>query len=104
MREKPVHQIWRDHMLAGAMQQYPEEHGDSALYVFLYPADNVACARAVERYRELLTHEETFAAVTLEEVMAALDAETEGAAWVKALRGRYLAWEKVDAAIAAGKG
>lgn len=64
----PLGQLWRNHLLAGALLS----RGDYAegLFVMLYPARNTACRRAVAEYRNLLTSESTFAAWTLEEVVA----------------------------------
>jgi hypothetical protein len=101
LRQKPVEQLWRDHMLAGSMHLDKAAGWESGLYVFLYPEDNEPCRRAAQLYRELLLHDRTFAPVTLEAMVDAMDAETESAAWVRELRDRYLGWEKVDAALAA---
>ncbi len=97
LRLKPLQQIWRDHMLAGAMHQHEPAGWDSGLYVFLYPQDNEACRRAVQLYQDLLADQRTFSPVTLEVVVAAIEAETD-APWVRELRERYLLWAKVEAA------
>jgi hypothetical protein len=50
---------------------------DDGFCVFLYPEGNGDCASAVGKYRECLTSEDTFAAWTLEEVVAAIDGKTD---------------------------
>jgi hypothetical protein len=101
LRKKPVEQLWRDHMLAGSMHLDTVAGWESFLYVFLYPEDNEPCRRAAAQYRDLLVHDRTFAPVTLEAMVDAMDAETRSAPWVRELRDRYLGWDKVDAVVAA---
>src|SRR5690606_9641065 len=71
LRGKPLQQIWRDHLLAGALLAGGLGYDEGA-FVFLHPEGNLACARAVARYREQLTRGDTFIAWTLEQVFAAL--------------------------------
>jgi hypothetical protein len=97
-KEKPLEQLWRDHMLAGSMLMN-DERWSSGLYVFLYPEDNTSCRKAVTSYGDGLSDTSTFAAITLETVATTLARET-AAPWVTALRDRYLAWEKVDRLLA----
>ena len=96
LQAKPLEQIWRDHLLAGAMLVV-EPKWKSGLYVFLYPQDNVPCQHAVAAYQRCLTDSDTFAVVTLEKVVTALRTQTN-AEWVKALARRYLAWQRVEQA------
>jgi hypothetical protein len=86
-------------MLAGSMLLDTSAGWETALYVFLYPSGNVVCDSAVQRYGEHLSDARTFEAVTLETVIAAIEAETD-AAWIRELRARYLGWEKIDRLIA----
>ncbi|HVH44326.1 MAG TPA: hypothetical protein VM925_18365 [Labilithrix sp.] len=95
LRRKPVEQIWRDHMLAGSMLLASSEW-ETGLYVFLYPEDNEPCRAAVQLYREYLSDGGTFDAVSLERVTEAIEAETD-ASWIRDVRRRYLAWEKIGA-------
>lgn len=94
LRVKPVEQLWRDHMLAGAMLLEASAGWETALYAFLYPEGNVACGRAVLLYRDLLADARTFDAVTLETFLGVLQAEVEWP-WVAELRDRYLGWGKI---------
>ena len=97
LRAKPLQQVWRDHLLAGSMLATGEwSRGE---FVFLYSRDNERCQGVVTRYAECLTDDGTFAAWTLEGVVDAIRGETD-AAWVAAFYSRYLAFDRVDAAIA----
>jgi len=99
LRREPIEQLWRDHMLAGSMLLDTSAGWESGLYVFLYPEDNKVCRAAVQLYREHLSDARTFDAVTLEAVVAAIEAETD-AAWIRELRARYLGWEKIERLLA----
>lgn len=97
LKTKPLQQIWRDHLLAGALLGGGLGYDEGA-FVFLYPEANAACARAVAAYRAELTSDATFVAWTLEDVV-----ETQRAAGVRsaaALAARYLDWAVVEAASA----
>lgn len=97
LREKPLQQIWRDHLLAGA---YRIVDGFSdGLFVFLNPAGNTACNDAVSDYLEHLTVTDTFKHWSLESLVQTVSAKTN-AAWIREFAGRYLAFEKVDALLA----
>lgn len=93
LKKKPVEQIWRDHMLAGSMLLASSEW-ETGLYVFLYPEDNAACGAAARRYRDHLSDDSTFGAVTLEQVIDVVGSETD-ARWVREVRDRYVGWEKL---------
>lgn len=95
LREKPLQQIWRDHLLAGSYV-LAEIGFDEGLFVFLHPKDNVRCVAAVNNYAACLTDATTFAAWTLESLVDA--AEVAGAGpWTNALRRRYLAFDRLAA-------
>jgi hypothetical protein len=95
---KPVEQLWRDHMLAGAMLLDTSAGWESGLYVFLYPEDNAACRRAVHLYGSHLSHTRSFCPLTLEVLVTALEAVADSA-WTKELRDRYLGWHKLEAVL-----
>ena len=92
LRRAPLQQIWRDHLLAGAFldaKEYAE-----GLFVFLYPAGNQHCRKAVRDYRGSLTDSSTFEAWTLEEFVSVLAHLTEKA-WVGELHERYLGFHRL---------
>jgi hypothetical protein len=89
LKQKPLQQIWRDHLLMGSLLQDVAEAYADGFFVFLYPEGNERCAAAVEAYRGCLRSTGSFVAWTLEGVVAALE-EERGGAWVEAVRGRYL--------------
>ncbi len=98
LKKKPLQQIWRDHLLAGALLAGGLGYDEGA-FVFLAPRDNTACARAVTAYRAQLTSDATLMTWALEDVVAA---EREaGVPNAAALAARYLDWEMVERATAA---
>ncbi|MHB0879178.1 MAG: PGN_0703 family putative restriction endonuclease, partial [Anaerolineae bacterium] len=87
-------QLWRDHLLAVAMQRHPRspyEHG--RLLLVNHPADAEGAA-AVEGYRALLRpDQDSFAVITLDrlvDVWSGVMKAAEGRAWLAAFRQRYL--------------
>jgi len=95
LKKSPLQQIWRDHLLAGAVLAGGLGYDEGA-FVFLYPRDNGACVRALAAYREQLTSDGTFGTWTLEDVVAAH--RDAGAPAAAALAARYLDWAVVDRA------
>jgi hypothetical protein len=96
LRQRPLWQIWFDHLLVHAMLQADAPRWKHGLFVVLHPAINEACYRALGRYESHLSSRDTFQRMTLEEAVAALQA-TSGAAWVEAFRERYLAPARLGA-------
>lgn len=100
LREKPLQQIWRDHLLAGAMLASTGDGWAEGLYVFLHAEGNTRCVRAAARYAECLSDARTFAPLRLERMIAALQKQARGT-WAAELHDRYLGWQKIDALLAA---
>ena len=98
LRSMPLQQIWRDHLLAGALRHV--DGFDDGFFVLLSPKGNGHCADAVSDYRTCLTNEDSFGKLALEDVVAALRRHTD-AEWVELFFDRYLAFDKVDAELAA---
>lgn len=92
LKKAPLQQIWRDHLLAGALKM--EGGFDHGQFVFLYPKNNAACSRGVAAYRKCLVNDDTFIVWTLEEMVAAIR-QSRDTAWVDAFHDRYLAFDKV---------
>jgi len=97
LRRPPLEQIWRDHLLAGAM--LASGVWKSGLYVFMYPEGNVHCSRAATAYAECLTTHESFETLTLDRFVQVAEHHVRDA-WVTDLRDRYLGWGKIDSLVA----
>ncbi|HAL57770.1 MAG TPA: hypothetical protein DCP63_15200 [Bacteroidetes bacterium] len=93
LRQTPIQQIWRDHLLTGITRI--QDGYDDGLFVTLYPARNLHVKTALAEYRQQLTSDDTFGAWTLEQFVAGLREHTQ-AAWVDTFEDRYLAFDKVD--------
>lgn len=96
LKEPPLQQIWRDHLLAQSIVQARDY--DEGSFVFLHPRDNENCARAVVAYRACLadtTDPPPFAAWTLEQVTAAIRSAGAGP-WIDAFEERYLAFDRSE--------
>lgn len=88
----PLQQLWFDHLLALQMLSVDADHWQEGQFVVVHPAENRHCADAVARYRELLSRQDTFDVLTLENAVDGLMSITS-APWVAALRERYLGEE-----------
>jgi hypothetical protein len=98
LRENPLQQFWRQHMLAAAMVQ----NGlySAGRFIVIAPAFNTQVADAVRQYRGHLSNEGpvSFDAVPLESVVAAI--RRAGAVEVaELLHDRYCNFDPVDALI-----
>lgn len=100
LREAPLQQLWREHLLSRAMVE-------SGLYgqgrfAVIHPAQNVNCASAIRAYRQHLASQEPeasgFQAITLEECLRVLD-DIGDAETASLLHARYLDFASIDRAI-----
>ncbi len=94
VKQAPLQQIWRDHLLAGAMLE-ADDFADG-FFVFLYPERNEYCTEAVADYRACLSDSHTFATWTLEDVHDSLAAASD-APWLDRFHDRYLDFDRIDA-------
>lgn len=92
LREQPLQQIWRDHLLAGA-HLHADDFSDG-LFAFLYPRENSHCAAAIEDYRISLSNEHTFTVWTLDDVLETVRQYTS-ADWTAIFFDRYLNFAKL---------
>jgi hypothetical protein len=99
LKEPPLQQIWRDHLLAGALVA-ANVGFDEGAFVFLAPEGNTACWRAIASYRERLVTDDSLLAWTLEAVIRAARASTS-ARWVDELAARYVGFEAIDRLVQA---
>lgn len=95
LKNKPLQQILRDHLLAGSLLLDKDSDFDDGMFVFLYPKDNERCANAVTAYRACLANEQTFASWTLEDVATVIKSAGAGP-WLEAFVDRYLAFDKLE--------
>ena len=93
LKERPLQQVWRDHLLVGAHQLV--DGFEDAFFVFLYPEGNTACAQAVEQYSQCLRKNNSFQGWTLENLVASLAAHSS-AQWIQDLYYRYLDFSRLD--------
>jgi len=96
LKQRPLQQIWRDHLLCGAMLASDLGY-DEGTFVFLAPRENVACSRAVASYRKHLTRQDSFAHWTFDEIYGFCDYEL--APWATELVDRYLCFDRVEALL-----
>ena len=94
LRAAPLQQIWRDHLLAGALLAGGEY--DEGAFVLLSPRANVACERALDRYRAHVSSDATFRTWHLEDFARHLARATDEAPWTAELEDRYVAFERAD--------
>lgn len=96
LRQKPLQQIWRDHLLAGSLLADRESRYDDGFFAFLHPKDNENCSRAASEYLACLSIKATFLSWTLEALVEAI--RLEGATvCVESIEKRYLAFDRVAA-------
>jgi len=91
----PLQQFWRDHLLAGSMICDGEPGYTEGKFIVLFPAANLFCRSAVQKYRECLNNSATFDAWTLEEFVGKLSLATS-APWVEEFRKRYLDFSQLQ--------
>lgn len=96
LQQKPLEQIWRDHLLAGSILN--TDDFQDGLFVFLCPKDNPHCQDAVKEYKKCLTDERTFESWTLEKVTNTIKNNTKEQ-WIDKLIDRYLNFSKIDSII-----
>jgi hypothetical protein len=79
--------VWLQHLLVLSMLQHASGEWSWGRFVVAYAAGNTDYERLCRRYRDLLADDSTFAAITIEELLAA---RALPPATVSALRTRYL--------------
>lgn len=98
LRAAPLQQLWRDHLLAGAVRLV--DGWDDGLFVVLAPRANAACAAAVAAYGATLSDPSGFATWSLEGALELLAAHTD-ADWPRRVWERYCDFDALDAHLAA---
>lgn len=93
LRQQPLQQIWRDHLLAGA-HLHADKCAD-AFFAFLYPRENQHCAQAIKHYRDCLSDEQTLDVWTLEDFLATVQEHSQET-WSDLFFDRYLNFARLE--------
>lgn len=100
LRESPLQQLWREHMLSRAMIQ--NGRYSTGRFVMISPSQNHLCTRAVSAYKKHLASSDSvtsgFQAVSLEDCIDAYRAIGD-LDMAHALHGRYLDFGRVEEVI-----
>ncbi len=91
LRQKPLEQLWRDHLLAGSLMLDQTSAFGAGTFAVIYPSENTIVARAVGDYRACLVNVTSFTGWTLEAVLDAMDGAEPGTnGWAPLVKERYL--------------
>lgn len=95
LKERPVQQIWRDHLLALSLFKVNSDY-DVGDFIFLYPKDNNKCATAIELYQSMTKKyvDHHLKPITLEQFMEVLKKHSKEK-WVADFEDRYLNFNKI---------
>lgn len=99
LKQKPIQQIWRDHLLCLSIIQ--NQHIDGK-YLFIYPRDNIQCENAINIYKDCLkldVENTYFIAVTLEKIIKAISQVSEEESvnsWFNIFYDRYLNFKRIN--------
>ncbi len=99
LKEKPIQQIWRDHLLALSMFLINKDYktGD---FIYLYPAENINCQAGIQQY--MLTFytspENYFKPLTLQKLVETIKSFSSEN-WIIEFENRYLKFEKTRPAV-----
>lgn len=95
LKEKPIQQIWRDHLLTLSMfvTNNDYEIGD---FIYLYPSANVNCEQGIEKYQQTFNKngESHFLPLTIEKLTETIK-EYCTDNWIYEFENRYLSFEKL---------
>lgn len=96
LKNKPLQQVWRDHLLAASLLQAGDF--ESGSFIMLYPKINTACADIIDAYRSCLVDDSTFDAWTIDDAVVTLR-EAGAGSWVDVFHDRYLDIGKIKSAL-----
>jgi hypothetical protein len=95
LKERPLQQIWRDHLLALSMFKSNNDYkrGD---FIYLFPSGNVKCWQAIEKYQATFKpgQETFFRTLTLEAMVAAIK-KYSAKNWIRDFEERYLNFDRI---------
>jgi len=95
LKEKPIQQIWRDHLLTLSLfvTNNNYEIGD---FIYLYPSANVNCMQGIEKYKKTFKKSAVnyFMPLTIEKLTETIK-ENCKENWINEFEERYLKFEKI---------
>jgi hypothetical protein len=96
LKEKPIQQIWRDHLLVLSLfvTNSDYEIGD---FIYLYPSGNKNCEIGIEKYKSTFNNsvETYFKPLTIEKIVKTIRNICSDK-WIVDFEERYLRFEKID--------
>ena len=94
LKEKPIQQIWRDHLLALSLFITNKDYykGD---FIYLYPSDNNNCVEGIKQYQSTFTKEENFFKPLTIEYLVEIIKTNCSKEWIIDFEDRYLNFEKI---------
>jgi hypothetical protein len=99
LKEKPIQQIWRDHLLVLSMFIKNNDYkvGD---FIYLYPTDNLNCKSGIEQYELTFNNskENYFKPLTLQKLVETIKSFSSEN-WIEEFENRYLRFEKITTAV-----
>jgi hypothetical protein len=87
-RNRPLQQMWRDHLLAASI--VVNHDFDEGVFVFLAPAGNNPCIRAVLEFQKHVTRSDVFRIWSLEDFITCL--ASADVPWLPIIQARYGLW------------
>lgn len=96
LKEKPIQQIWRDHLLALSLFVTNNDYiiGD---FIYLYPSGNLNCETGIEKYQSTFKEsiETYFKPQTIEKLVETIKNHCSDK-WIIDFENRYLKFEKIE--------
>lgn len=96
LKEKPIQQIWRDHLLTLSLfiTNNDYKRGD---FIYLYPEKNAKCAEGIIKYKSTFSNstETYFEPLTLEKMVSVLKKHSSES-WIIDFEDRYLDFFKIS--------
>jgi len=96
LKEKPIQQIWRDHLLTLSLFITNRDYylGD---FIYLYPIDNKECESAISLYQSTFNDkvENYFKPLSIEKLVDTIKT-INSADWIIEFEDRYLNFEKIN--------
>ncbi len=96
LKEKPIQQIWRDHLLTLSLFITNDDY-DIGDFVYLYPADNENCVAGIKKYQRVFSKSKDyyFWPLTMEDLICVMKKFIKQE-WVAKFEDRYLNFEKIN--------